>query len=112
MSWKKSVRESVHAKYKGACAYCGCEITLKTMQIDHIIPKVNGGTNDFENLNPSFRVCNNWKSFHDVELFRREIAAQVERLYLRSSNYRIARKYGLIAETGKDVSFYFERHKN
>ena len=33
------VREIVYAKYKGHCAYCGCELEMKDMQIDHIVPK-------------------------------------------------------------------------
>jgi len=61
MAIKKSIRELTHKKYNGRCAYCGCDITLKTMQVDHIKPKINGGNDDLENLNPACRVCNNWK---------------------------------------------------
>lgn len=32
----KRIRELVYAKYNGHCAYCGSEITLKDMQVDHI----------------------------------------------------------------------------
>lgn len=31
-------REQIFLKCNGHCAYCGKEITLKEMQIDHIIP--------------------------------------------------------------------------
>ena len=31
-------RKKVYEKYNGHCAYCGCEITLEVMQVDHLIP--------------------------------------------------------------------------
>lgn len=34
----KSVRKQVYAKYNGHCAYCGCELEYKDMQVDHVIP--------------------------------------------------------------------------
>ena len=37
----KSVRKQVYAKYNGHCAYCGCELEYKDMQVDHVIP-LNG----------------------------------------------------------------------
>ena len=35
----KKTREIVYNKYNGHCAYCGCEIEMKDMQVDHIVPK-------------------------------------------------------------------------
>ena len=32
----KKVREQIYEKYYGHCAYCGCEIEYKEMQVDHI----------------------------------------------------------------------------
>jgi 5-methylcytosine-specific restriction endonuclease McrA len=32
-------RQQIHQKYNGHCAYCGCEITPKEMQVDHIVSK-------------------------------------------------------------------------
>jgi len=117
----KIFRNQVYDKFNGHCAYCGKQIKLKDMQIDHIIPLYRGwadlylerynltrGTNDLPNLNPSCRVCNKWKSTFTIEAFRLEIQAQTERLNLRSSNYRMAKMYGLISETKSEVKFYFE----
>ena len=39
-------RAKIWAKFGGKCAYCGCEISLKDMQIGHIKPKRSGGTDD------------------------------------------------------------------
>ncbi len=44
-----------------------------------------------------------------LEQFREEMTAQVERLRLRSANYRMAERYGLVEATGKPVIFWFER---
>lgn len=131
MVFSKQKRIEIHSKYNGKCAYCGEDILLKDMQIDHIIPQemyVKHVRNNFripsflkhltevdmnhdDNLNPSCRVCNKWKSAHDLEFFRRELSEQVKRLNERSSNYRIAKKYNQIEEVVKPIVFYFETTK-
>lgn len=39
----KAERQAVYDKMEGHCAYCGCEISLQTMQVDHITPLRKGG---------------------------------------------------------------------
>lgn len=121
-------RQEVYDKYNGHCAYCGQEITIKEMQVDHIIPtsfflnhiKNNfrvpkflshlkeGDENHIDNLFPTCRVCNKWKSAHDLELFRKELSEQIRRLNDYSSNYRMAKRYGQLKETVTPIIFYFE----
>jgi 5-methylcytosine-specific restriction endonuclease McrA len=128
---QKEKRELIFNKYNGHCAYCGCEIKLKDMQVDHIIPKRNYRThvgnkwkvpeflnhltlqdeNHLDNLMPTCRVCNKWKSAHYLELFRVELFEQIKRLNNYSSNYRIAKRYGLVKEDIKPIVFYFESIK-
>jgi 5-methylcytosine-specific restriction endonuclease McrA len=118
---KKSNRKIVHDKYDGHCAYCGDEIPLKKMQIDHIEPLyrndtdyqldrmgIKRGDDTIENYNPSCKRCNLWKSTFTVEGFREQIQLQTERLNNYSSNYRMAKSYGLIEEINRTVKFYFE----
>ena len=89
----KRFRRKIYDKFGGNCAYCGCEIEIKDMQIDHIIPKKSFLTrvknkrnvpdflyhlteidmNHEDNLFPSCRVCNHWKDTYDIESFRKEI---------------------------------------
>jgi 5-methylcytosine-specific restriction endonuclease McrA len=122
------LREIVYSKFRGHCAYCGCEIKIKDMQVDHVIPRLNfqrwvigninipeflshlepQDCNHIDNLFPSCRVCNGWKLTYHIELFRCEIQDQVKRLNERHANYRMAKKYGLLKETEKKVQFYFE----
>lgn len=104
-------RVEIHEKYNGHCAYCGKEITIKEMQIDHIQPKEHGGTEDFDNLNPSCRACNFYKSSSTLEVFRSELGKILERLTERSFIYRTAKRYGLISENREVIKFYFEKYK-
>ena len=128
MAFTKQQRIEIYSKFKGKCAYCGCEIQLKDMQVDHIIPKMSfiqhvhnkfripyflshlteSDMNHSDNLHPSCRVCNKWKSDHDLEFFRSELQSQVKRLNDYSTNYRIAKKYGQISETVSPIRFFFE----
>jgi hypothetical protein len=117
-------RQAVFEKYNGHCAYCGEEITLKTMQVDHVWPKrlahwqKDLDPNREENLNPACRKCNNFKhgfvlnSNDDFQFadFRHNIEMQVARLR-RFSQFDRAVRYGLISITNKPVQFYFERIK-
>ena len=119
------MREKVHQKYGGRCAYCGQEITMKQMQIDHIIPQraysekhgclivgcqkfTKYGLNDLQNLAPACRPCNNFKSGMPLEDFRSEIAAQPERLRRYRNQFRLAERFGLVAVVNIPVVFYFE----
>lgn len=128
MALNKTIREHVHKKHAGRCGYCGLEISYKEMQVDHIIPQVDFLThiknqyripeflkhltecdvNHIDNLMPSCRVCNKWKSWFSLEQFRIEISEQVKRLNDYSSNYRIAKKYNLVSENVRPIVFYFE----
>jgi hypothetical protein len=68
--------------------------------------------NDISNLMPSCRVCNKWKSCHSLEAFRFEIQEQLKRLNEYSSNFRLAKKYGLVEEKPQSILFYFENQKS
>lgn len=105
----KALRQSVYEKYGGRCAYCGKRITLKDMQIDHINSVYNHGENAaIENLMPSCRSCNFYKSTMSIEKFREQIGkvkSRLEKVFI----YRLARDYRLIYENNIKVTFYFEK---
>lgn len=104
----KKIREQVYKKYNGHCAYCGCEIDYKDMQVDHVI-SVYGkdGSNDLDNLMPTCRMCNFYKSTYSLDDFRKNLETLHERLR-KPFIYRLALKYRLIEEHKKNVVFYFE----
>ena len=102
------IRENIHQKYKGHCAYCGKIIDIKEMQINHILAKKNGGTDDFSNLNPSCRRCNHYKRGLNLEDFRKFIKTLHERL---ESDHitKGAMDYGIANIKPFDGKFYFEK---
>ena len=52
----KSIRMTVYQKCDGHCAYCGCDLEYKDMQVDHVVP-LNGwsehGTDTVDNMLPA-----------------------------------------------------------
>lgn len=112
MSFSKKIRERVHAKYNGHCAYCGHRISYRDMQVDHFKPlgaytEENRGTDDFDNLMPACRMCNHYKRAHSLETFRRYIE-EIPRKLKDNYIYKVGLAYGLVVENKKPVKFYFE----
>lgn len=107
----KKIREQVYQKYNGHCAYCGCVLAYKDMQVDHI-KSVYGkdGGNDIDNLLPACRMCNFYKSTFSLDDFRKNLETLHERLQ-KLFIYRLVLKYGLITEHKKKVKFYFEKEQ-
>lgn len=115
-------RQEVYDKCEGHCAYCGNEITIKQMQVDHKEPlfrnhtdeqlkwyKRERGTDDMDNLLPSCARCNKWKDTFTLEKFREIVQTSIDRLERDTPNFRLARDYGLIEVKQNPVVFYFER---
>ena len=121
----KNQRQIVFDKYRGKCAYCGCDLQ-KGWHVDHIEPafhnwsdedvkrhlKQERGLNIIENYNPACPRCNRWKGTWSIEQFRNEISLQLERLERDSAAFRMARDYGLIKTNEIEVKFYYELRSN
>jgi 5-methylcytosine-specific restriction endonuclease McrA len=101
-------RQAVLEKYNKHCAYCGKKITLRTMQVDHIVPKARKGTDDFSNLNPSCRRCNHYKRALTLEEFRKQLSTLINRLKKNYIN-KVAVDFGIIEYHEWDKVFYYER---
>ena len=102
-------RQKVYEKYNGHCAYCGKAIAIKDMQVDHILPQRNGGTDDIDNLNPSCRMCNHYKDAYSIESFRNfALGGLLDRL-MKIYIFRVALDYGMITINNWDKKFYFEK---
>lgn len=112
MSFSKKIRETVYSKYNGHCAYCGREIALKDMQVDHFIPlgiwnSNDTNLNDINNLMPSCRMCNHYKRAHSLDTFRRYIE-EIPRKLRDDYIYKVGIVYGNVIENEKPIKFYFE----
>lgn len=111
-------RAKVYSKYDGHCGYCGKKISIKEMQVDHMIPKsaIFYSGNDpekfekvhsFDNLMPSCRRCNHYKRADGVESFRhsmKDLHKRLEKIYIN----KVAVDYKMIEIKPFEGTFYFE----
>jgi hypothetical protein len=65
----ESIRYQV-LKRDRRCQLCGAGPESSPLQVDHIVPRSQGGTNEIENLQVLCAVCNRGKSNRDDEDFR------------------------------------------
>lgn len=124
---KREEREHIFLMFHGHCAYCG-DILQENWHIDHkepvrrykkfdIIKSKYINTMDYperdilENKFPACPSCNINKHSMNIEEFRRFISRFIRGLNDRSIPYKIAKRYGLLVETGAKVEFYFEKVK-
>jgi hypothetical protein len=70
-AYSKAKKLRILAKYGNRCAYCGRELALYSMTVDHIRSKSSGGSNNLKNLNPSCRGCNSMKGDMSITAFRK-----------------------------------------
>lgn len=121
MRLKKVEREQVRMKYGGRCAYCGIELGER-WHADHFepvvrnwgeaaktVPAIRPENHNLANMMPACIPCNLSKHSYTLEGWRAWIAGHVNSLNLYHPIYRLAKAYGLIAETGANVVFYFEK---
>ena len=129
---KKADRQTIFDKYGGRCAYCGCELAKgwhvdevepirrnhvwnhekKKWEINKEHPCVHPERLHIDNQNPACPSCNINKHSESLEHFRKNIAAYMKHLNEISTQYKIAKRYGLVQETGIEVKFYFETLTN
>ena len=104
-------RKQVYDKCNGHCAYCGCELNIKDMQIDHIQSLYwHNGSNEMDNLLPACRSCNHYKGASTLENFRKNLERMPQVLMRDCVTYRIAARYRLVIPNEQKVVFYFEKH--
>jgi 5-methylcytosine-specific restriction endonuclease McrA len=126
MALTKAQREAVKNKYGGKCAYCGCDLP-KNWHADHLepverkikyVPGVgmvttgemrNPDADNIDNMMPACPPCNIDKHALPLESWRRQVQDSANILIRNSTTYRRAKRFGLVAETGKQIEFYFER---
>jgi len=123
---KKEQRKIIFDKYNGRCAYCGC-VLKKGWHVDELLPVrrnmkwnkdktryVWDGTYEhperlnIDNQMPSCPSCNINKHSLSLEEFRNLIAGFINSLNRDNTQYKIAKRYGLLLETKTPVKFYFE----
>ena len=118
-------RQFIFDKSGGNCWYCGCELK-KGWHADHFKPIRRNNPNykgyenpcehperdTEENKVPACASCNMMKSSMDIEGFRQVVEGFVSSLNEYSTQYKFAKKYGLVVEVKKPVLFWFEANKD
>lgn len=118
----KKTRLKLYDKYNHRCAYCGCDLEYKDMQVDHVKSVYTNldlretmteeEMYDEENFMPACRQCNFYKSTMTVENFRKRLQTTMMNNLRKDFRYRLAVKYGLVEEKTKNIVFYFETLSN
>ena len=117
MAVPKSVRERIHQKYDGRCAYCGRVIAYNRMQVDHYYPQCKArfyarrhkiDVHAETNLMPTCRRCNHYKRARTPEQFKdlmRTLHERLEAIYI----VKVAVDFGMVTVQPFDGLFYFEK---
>jgi len=110
-------REKIFKKFDGRCAYCGIQLEITHMQVDHFWPRClehqrhDGCNNKIDNLMPSCQKCNIHKGGNRPENWRSELGRQVTMLK-KNAQFCRALRFGQIELTEQPIVFYFERLSN
>lgn len=117
MSKTKALRERIHQKFGGRCAYCGSVLEYRNMQVDHYLPqcrekfyarRCKKDVHAEENLMPACRRCNHYKRARTPKQFRELMLSLHERLeaiYI----LKVAVDFGMATVKPFDGKFYFEK---
>ena len=108
----KAERKVVYDKCNGHCAYCGCELAYKDMQVDHVVAFnliYDENTETMLNYLPACRSCNHYKNTSTLENFRKNVERFPEVLMRDSVTYKNAVRFGLVEPKPHKVVFYFEK---
>lgn len=106
----KAERQAVYDKCNGHCAYCGCELVFKVMQVDHVVSlEYHNGADDVTNMLPACRSCNHYKSTMTIERFRQAVERFPQVLMRDNVTYKNAVRFGLVDPKPHKIEFYFEK---
>ena len=90
ISWPKGVKQQLMRRQDNTCVYCGHRRIARSLDIDHIVPAVRGGSNDISNLQVICSPCNQRKGDQTDEEFRSRYARLVPRGRLTPPRRRIS----------------------
>ena len=74
--YQQKLRSFIFNRSNGKCVYCGAKAT----EIDHVVPKANGGTDSTYNLVASCRACNKKKSNSSLKEFGKKVGKDFSKL--------------------------------
>ena len=90
VNWPKGLKRQLMRQQDNICVYCGTRRIATSLDIDHMIPAVRGGSNDVSNLQVICRPCNQRKGLQTDEEFRLRYARLVPQARLTPSSRPIS----------------------
>ncbi len=90
VAWPKGLKQELMRRQNNTCVYCGHRRTARTLEIDHIVPVVRGGSNDKSNLQVICGPCNQRKGLQTDEEFRARYSRLVPKRRLTAPRRRIS----------------------
>ena len=112
-----SLRIIILKKFNNKCAYCGGDLDLSNLNIDHISPKNRKskgkeiGDDSINNFNPSCFTCNSSKGNLSIDEWRNAIENKNYMCFKNSATYRVLIHFNRIIEIKEPIEFYFEKIK-
>lgn len=89
-AWPPGLKRELMRRQDNTCVYCGYRRIAQSLQIDHIIPAVRGGSNAPSNLQVICSPCNQRKGDQTDEEFRRRYARLVPQMPFTPPNQRVS----------------------
>ena len=92
VSWPKGLKRDLMRQQNNTCVYCGTRRTARTLDIDHMIPAVRGGSNSPNNLQVICRPCNQRKGMQTDQEFRARYSRLVPAAPLTPPYIRVSQR--------------------
>ncbi len=106
-AWPKGTRENLSRDQGGYCIYCRQRLLRVRSHIDHILPVVRGGSNEYSNLQLLCWLCNLRKSDRTDSEFRQRYRALLpQQKGVRASRRIKTHEFQSVTRTTKDVESY------
>lgn len=55
-------RDNIFLRDRGKCQYCGCQVSRRDFQYEHVLPRNQGGKTEWTNIVVSCHACNQHKA--------------------------------------------------
>ncbi len=108
---KDKVKSFLAMSHGDICQYCGKSTAFDVAQLDHIIPLIEGGSNEISNMRYACKSCNVGKNSKPLEDFRlmKSIHASEYHPTINYKQYRKLMALGLLTKEVELITFHFEK---